>query len=613
MKNKSVTLNLPILLEYFDTSNWKEIIDPVSNKGYSAMWMALSDAKEKAIEPNHGKVLKLLADACSMMLSPSSINEPFKPLITFEDGNPVIPDNFSESDIQFFEEILNKVDNNWLKARLCDLVWLKKKPRNTEFALKAIDAYCSLPLDNETWKYEGCECYCRAISLAKLLKKGAVNWIQKIEKKILTKFNETDLGDGFFAAKLANYLKSNKLGNADNISISKKLEALAREYEGKKDWYPASEYYSDAADWYNSIPDKDKYIEMTFLCAQCWEKRGDVCSVSENSNNIAAKRCYEKAIQICRTIPRSARSKFHVDEYITMLWDRLSDSGMKVVEEEISFETFSIDISRYIEMAEKAVRGKSVCGAFNAFINKVSKVKFEKLREQALNHIDKYPIQFNNKTETMSNDGRVIAKCPANSLEGKSTDYNEDKIHNQMISEYENIVAITVKGFIRPALDVLLLEHRLCEKDFIELARNSPIVPLDRAGLLGKALFAGFDRDFVTALHILIPQIEHLVRELLKQAGAKTTNLDKNGIENENGMSTLMGLPEAKQVFGEDLAFEMDLLFCNSSSSNLRNRLAHGLLNENDCNSASAIYAWWLTLRIIFNTYLNTAYANFEN
>lgn len=138
-----------------------------------------------------------------------------------------------------------------------------------------------------------------------------------------------------------------------------------------------------------------------------------------------------------------------------------------------------------------------------------------------------YPLQSLFSATVMSRDGRVIAKRPAMSLGGEElTADDEIAIRAEMIRDYGILVSIVVQGDIWPALEVLLLEHRLREADFIELARHSPIVPKERAGLFGKALFAGYERDFVTALHLLIPQIEHLVREHLKQAGAKTTNLD---------------------------------------------------------------------------------------
>ena len=127
--------------------------------------------------------------------------------------------------------------------------------------------------------------------------------------------------------------------------------------------------------------------------------------------------------------------------------------------------------------------------------------------------------------------------------------------------------------------------------------------PKIKLGLFDKILFAGYERDFITALHLLIPQFENSVREHLKLAGATTTNIDKNGIQNENGLSTLLELPEIIQVFGKDFAFELYSLFCDSFGPNLRNGLAHGLLDEGDCNSTFSIYAWWLILEFTVNAW----------
>jgi hypothetical protein len=134
-------------------------------------------------------------------------------------------------------------------------------------------------------------------------------------------------------------------------------------------------------------------------------------------------------------------------------------------------------------------------------------------------------------------------------------------------------VGLVVQGDIWPALEVLALEHRLRESDFVAIAGRSPIVPKGRERLFGKALFAGYDKDFVSALHLLVPQIEHMVRWHLKAAGIKTTNLDKDGVENENGLNALVELPEVTQIFGEDLSFELKALFCDAFGANLRNEL----------------------------------------
>ena len=93
----------------------------------------------------------------------------------------------------------------------------------------------------------------------------------------------------------------------------------------------------------------------------------------------------------------------------------------------------------------------------------------------------------------------------------------------------------------------------------------------------------------------------------LKNAGVKTTNLDNSGIENENGLSTVMGLPEVEEVFRKDLTFEIKALFCDALGPNLRNELAHGLLDDDSFQSTHAVYAWWMGMRLVFDTFWNAA------
>lgn len=570
------------------------------------MWQALSAAARSAIEQGrveHGKVLWLLADACSMMLSPSSPNEPFTPFAVSHDRRSVIPDDLLDTDIKFFAEIVDSVDDNWLKARLSDLLWLQVKPRKVAFALSAIDAYRSLPLNVDTWVRGGRECWSRAISLARMLKGGAGDRLQQMEATIVAAFDAAKRDDGFLGLWLADLLKSNGLGQAHRANVARRLEALAREFDGES----AREYFSAAAEWFRAISDEAKAVEMTVAVAEGWVKEAVARTASESPSHMVAASFYENAIQTYRTVPRNQRSTHRINERIAELRTHLNDSGERALGEMQLIQTPGVDITQLIENARKSVTGKSTQHALLAFVNLHRGANAKELRDSALQRIRQFPLQSLFSATVMSRDGRVIAKRPAMSLGAELTSDDEIAIRAEMIRDYGIRVSLAVRGSIWPALEMLLLEHRLREVDFIALARNSPIVPKDRAGLFGKALFAGYERDFVTALHLLIPQIEHLVRMHLKQAGAKTTNIDKDGIQNENGMSNLLGLSEVVQVFGEDLTFELNSLFCDAFGPNLRNELAHGLLDEDGCNSPFAIYAWWLALRLTVNAWWSTA------
>lgn len=610
MSNERYPQDLAISLRDFQTSGWKEAIAQATREGYSAMWQAFSAAARSSIEQGrveHGKVLWLLADACSMMLVPSSPNEPFKPFAVFHDRRSVIPDDLLDSDIAFFAEIVDEIDDPWLKARLSDLVWLKGKPRNPAFALNAIDAYRCLPLDTDTCVRGGRECWSRAISLARMLGRGAGDRLQQMEATIVTAFDAAKRDDGFLGLWLADLMKSNGLGRAHSANVARKLEALAREFDGEGDLHRAREYFSAAAWWYRAISDKAKAAEMTVAVAEGWVKEAVARRESESPSHMLAASFYENAIQTYRTIPRAERSAHRVDERIAELRVYLNDSGERALGEMGLIRTPGVDITQLVENARNSVAGKSAKEALLAFVHLYHGANVEELRNGALERIRQFPLRSLFAHTVISRDGRVIARRPAMKLGAELTEDDEIAIRAEMVRDYGFQVGLVVQGYILPALEVLLLEHRLREVDFIALARSSPIVPKDRAVLFGKALFAGYERDFVTALHLLVPQMEHLVRVHLKQSGATTTNIDKDGIQNENGMSTLMELPETVQVFGKDLAFELNSLFCDAFGPNLRNELAHGLLDEDGFNTPFAIYAWWLALRLTFIAWWNSA------
>jgi hypothetical protein len=217
--------------------------------------------------------------------------------------------------------------------------------------------------------------------------------------------------------------------------------------------------------------------------------------------------------------------------------------------------------------------------------------------------VNEHPLQNMFGATHLSSDGRVIAKNLGVEFGESAEDDGDVVVHLEMMKNYQIMMQVAVKGSILPALEVLAVEHRLLEMDLIHMARNSPVVPIGREMLYGKALYFGFQRDFASAVHLLTPQIEHLVRSHLKSVGALTTTVNSDGIEQEKGLSALMDDPKADQVFGPDLAYELRSLFCGPTGPNLRNDLAHGLVDDAAAQSIKTCYAWWFGFRLAFGAY----------
>ena len=528
MSHNRYPKDLILTLEDFANCGWKEVLAGAARKDYSSMREVFANAAKQAIDEDrqaHGKALSLLAGACSMMLSPDSTNEPFKPLWSDGQQRSIIPDDLSETDVAFFSEIVEIVDDPWLKARLADLVWLLQRPRNVKFALAAIDSYRTIPLDPEIPVCGRDKYWQRAINLARQLGAGAGERLAKMETSIIKSFTSVTREDGFLGSWLADLLKSNSLGRDHSTTIATRLESLAREFEDEDEFLKAREYFQASAHWFKESGDDEKSTEMTVEVAETWVKEAVARLSSDQPSHMVAASFYENAIQTYRTIPRSERATHRADERITELRRSLNESGERSLDEMGVINTPEQDIRQIVENARNAVKGKKLVEALKIFTN-LDVVNVKELRESTIENLEHFIAHRLFPTTFMSHDGRVTAKMPSMSSSPIPSDDDEEVIHSKMVENYLIHVSLAVQGSILPAQEVLLLEHRLRKADFVNLARQSPIVPIGRELLFGKALFAGYDRDFVTALHILVPQIEHMVRYHLKQAGVQTTNID---------------------------------------------------------------------------------------
>ncbi|NEQ40472.1 MAG: DUF4209 domain-containing protein [Okeania sp. SIO3I5] len=60
----------------------------------------------------------------------------------------------------------------------------------------------------------------------------------------------------------------------------------------------------------------------------------------------------------------------------------------------------------------------------------------------------------------------------------------------------------------------------------------------------------------------------------------------------------ILYLPEIKDIFDEDTLFDLKGLLVEHSGSNLRNLMAHGLLDDEAFSHPLMSYLWWVTLRL---------------
>jgi hypothetical protein len=81
-----------------------------------------------------------------------------------------------------------------------------------------------------------------------------------------------------------------------------------------------------------------------------------------------------------------------------------------------------------------------------------------------------------------------------------------------------------------------------------------------------------------------------------------TLKLNREGHYEERDLNQLLAMPESKELLGENLHFTLTAILTSRFGDNLRNDLAHGLVEPNRFCSPISLYFWAVVLWICLRT-----------
>lgn len=542
--------------------------------------------------------LRLLADACSLMLDSDNPAQPLRPWWVGADGRstPTIY-SFGPDAVAFFADVAAQVKHPRLRARLSDIVWIRDPRRGLGFAELAIGAYLSAPLDTQGWKLDGRDAWMRATYLALSLRR--IELIDLIEQRLLEEFWRENQPDGAPVGWYAALMFRHGLAVKQHRQIAERLAELGSELSSQGRFREARDLLVVAADWLHRKGPAERHAEMVAATAQAWHDEARAMLSPPITSAIAAGDALDKAIQVYRSISRKYRPALGVDERIAELQLERLDAGERSLAELGMVASEPTDIADLMRESIAHVTGKDEIAALDGLATLWSGPKVDQMEHTAREIMDGslFGQLFRNRS-TIAADGRVISK-----VGGRDDKTDEARgLMVQMLEHFRIDRQLQVQGCILPALEHMTVEHPLNCGDFITLARNSRLVPPDHARRVGRALHFGYTRDFETALQYLASEMESITRYHLKNIGAVTINTDKDGIQMELGLSTLVRMPQMEAAFGKDLTFEVKAIFCDQDGANLRNDVAHGLIPDDGGYSVDSVYAWWFVFRMVWLT-----------
>ena len=106
------------------------------------------------------------------------------------------------------------------------------------------------------------------------------------------------------------------------------------------------------------------------------------------------------------------------------------------------------------------------------------------------------------------------------------------------------------------------------------IAKN-PMLSPKRLSIIEKGVYAYLEGDYVTAISILIPQIEHILRRFYATLGYSVTSNDMIGTMSD-ALGTLLNNDEIV-IFDKDITRYLKTILSNRTGWNLRNLYCHGI------------------------------------
>jgi len=579
-----------ISIQDFRSVKWKDAIEQAPAKDcfhYNSLFISRKAEAERQGDHKAVAVFGLVADVTSMCLRAENHKDPFGPMFVMNGKRSAILDDFTDHELSLLKELVGEMSDSELRARIADVVWMRK--RDYKMAEVAIESYlesASLLEDPKHWTH--CvDRIQRAFRLAASLGDATgklAKVVQHIEM-VLEKYQGED--PLYLSEKLMALLCERKLG--DPVKYGQLAEKMATKAEEHHDWQRAQTYWQRKAEWDRIAKDENMRKASLIRAAETYVRIAEAAAKGERPGYMVASSHLTKAIEAYRRIG-GMRDRVNELHHILLDYEQKSLQEFGVV------SSPAVDLTKAIEGACESVKGKTLLDSLVALSTGFRIEAVADLRKRVEDSVKRFPFTYLFSGVIVNEKGKVVGRKPG--LMTEQTDQYEAALRPHMFQELKISYSLDVQVLIDPMRRQIDLEHYLTIDDLGSVVLNNPLIPQHREYLYAKGLLSGLQGDFVTAIHILVPQFENSIRYLLQQQGVSTSSIDDEGIQEEYDLNRLLYLDETKQIFGEDLIFHLQGLLVEREGANIRNRMAHGLMYPGDFHSPECMYLWALILRL---------------
>jgi hypothetical protein len=499
-----------------------------------------------------------------------SLNRRFAPMVEYANGT-VYPDirTFTDPQIDYYKARARITSNLIHKARYNDIVWELKKDH--AYGREAIYAYLQcvgVYYDND-WQNEIADSLLRAVELALTLndqtaidavKKDLFHWIEILAKT--GKFRWClELIDA--ALEMKRYLQNNELEICVDIAKS-----AAGFYANVKDGYNLQQsFLKKLVVLMNTLKKPKEALSFMEQIAESFVEEGNWKLNNYPSGDLVAAFFYEMAAKMYRDLGRKEKS----NELMKKVKTHTEKAEVGFMEIKASVEIPNQPLRDYIASLESLSLPDALkkIALEDSFVPNLSRIRSELERQKGKSLALVIP-------RVSIRDGNPVLRSQTES------DILQDNLVERVVLEYK-----IYGSLIGEILNELVQKKSLNHGSLLSFLVSSPVFERSSQKLLEVGLERYFFGDYVSCLHVLTPQLESALRQMMGKLGVPTTMIDGDAIE-EKPLGNVLRERKMKELLGEDISFYISCVFEDKRGDNLRNDIAHGLISEEACTRNTA-------------------------
>ncbi|HDJ1479464.1 TPA: DUF4209 domain-containing protein, partial [Staphylococcus aureus] len=184
------------------------------------------------------------------------------------------------------------------------------------------------------------------------------------------------------------------------------------------------------------------------------------------------------------------------------------------------------------------------------------------------------------------NDGKKVVETTTEE-DNKTINFNSNYMHH---------LNINVELLLKAIFDKLISEFEISTEDFMQKFNKWELLDNKNVPFIEHGISRFLEKDYLSALHILVPQFESTVRRMFSKAGYSTTSIRKGNTQQEVTFNEFLLRDDVKSTLGNDVHKLIQIVMVEQSGLNLRNEIAHGLIELSNINYTKCILVIYLFL-----------------